>query len=149
MVGALMFLGCPLRMLLRLGGGDLNALVALAGFAAGIGVGSLALKKGFSLRRAYAQPMLEGAAFPIASALVLLASVAMPALFLFSTEGPGSMHAPVLAALAQRSRFCMAGGLRDVYLFRDMHLLWGSIALLAVMVVGDLALGKWNLGFEG
>ena len=26
MIGALMFLGCPLRMVIRLGGGDLNAL---------------------------------------------------------------------------------------------------------------------------
>jgi YedE family putative selenium metabolism protein len=29
MVGALAFLGCPLRMMLRLAGGDFNALVAL------------------------------------------------------------------------------------------------------------------------
>ena len=30
MIGALTFLGCPLRMVLRLAGGDLNALVALS-----------------------------------------------------------------------------------------------------------------------
>ena len=36
MIGALAFLGCPLRMIIRLGGGDLNALVALVGFACGI-----------------------------------------------------------------------------------------------------------------
>ncbi|MBR6584790.1 MAG: YedE-related selenium metabolism membrane protein, partial [Firmicutes bacterium] len=29
MIGALMFLGCPLRMMLRIGGGDLNAIVGL------------------------------------------------------------------------------------------------------------------------
>ena len=34
MIGALAFLGCPLRMVLRLAGGDLNAVVGLAGFAA-------------------------------------------------------------------------------------------------------------------
>ena len=33
MIGALVFLGCPLRMVLRLGGGDLNALVALCKYA--------------------------------------------------------------------------------------------------------------------
>ena len=32
MVGCLMFLGCPFRMILRLAGGDLNALLGLAGF---------------------------------------------------------------------------------------------------------------------
>lgn len=31
MIGALAFLGCPLRMVLRLAGGDLNAVVGLAG----------------------------------------------------------------------------------------------------------------------
>ena len=32
MIGALAFLGCPLRMVLRMGGGDLNAVVGLVGF---------------------------------------------------------------------------------------------------------------------
>ena len=36
MIGALVFLGCPLRMFLRLGAGDLNAVFGLVGFIAGI-----------------------------------------------------------------------------------------------------------------
>ena len=32
MIGCLMFLGCPFRMILRLAGGDLNALFGLGGF---------------------------------------------------------------------------------------------------------------------
>ena len=55
MIGTLMFLGCPMRAVIRLGGGDLNALVGLVGFAAGILVGVAFLKRGFSLRRAYSQ----------------------------------------------------------------------------------------------
>ena len=39
MLGALVFLGCPLRSLLRLAGGDLNGLTGLAGFMTGIGTG--------------------------------------------------------------------------------------------------------------
>ena len=49
MIGCLVFLGCPLRMVLRMAAGDLNAWVALIGFAAGIGVGVFFLKNGFSL----------------------------------------------------------------------------------------------------
>ncbi len=41
MIGALMFLGCPLRMVIRLGGGDGNALLGLLGFIGGILVGVL------------------------------------------------------------------------------------------------------------
>ena len=51
MIGALVFLGCPLRMVLRLAGGDMNAFVALLGFIAGIGVGCIFLSNGFSLVR--------------------------------------------------------------------------------------------------
>lgn len=158
MVGALMFLGCPLRMVLRLGAGDLNALVGLVGFAGGVGLGVLALNKGFSLGRAYPQPLVEGCVAPFAAALITVLVLLVPSLFAFSAEGPGSLHAPVLVsllaglavgALAQRSRFCMAGGIRDVMLFKDMHLLWGLIALLAVVAAGTLALGKFAFGFEG
>ncbi len=49
MIGALVFLGCPLRMVLRLSAGDLNALIGLVGFTAGIGVGSIFLNRGFPL----------------------------------------------------------------------------------------------------
>ena len=61
MIGALMFLGCPIRMILRLGGGDLNALFGIAGFAGGIGFGTIFLKKGYSLQRTYALSKLESA----------------------------------------------------------------------------------------
>ena len=64
MIGALVFLGCPLRMVIRIGGGDLNAVVGLVGFVVGILVGILVLKRGFSLRRAYQQSMTEGLVLP-------------------------------------------------------------------------------------
>ena len=60
MIGALAFLGCPLRMVIRLGGGDLTAVAGLVGFIAGILVGVVCLKKGFSLGRAYPVRMGEG-----------------------------------------------------------------------------------------
>lgn len=156
MIGALVFLGCPMRMILRLGGGDLNALVGLLGFAAGVGVGAIALRKGFTLKRAYVQTTLEGAVAPSLAGLLLLMVVLMPTLLAFSTEGPGAKHAPLLLSLAggllvgglaQRSRFCMAGGIRDVMIFRDFHLLWGSVAVFIVVLAGNLFLGKFKLGF--
>ena len=75
MIGALVFLGCPLRMLLRLGGGDPNAIVGLVGFIVGILVGVFFLKKGFTLRRAYDQSKLEGSAFPAALLIAFLLCV--------------------------------------------------------------------------
>ncbi len=158
MVGSLMFLGCPLRMVLRLGGGDLNALVGLGGFTCGILVGILALQNGFTLRRSYVLTRVEGGVFPLITAAVLAVLILAPALLRFSKEGPGSMRAPILLSLifgllvgvlAQRTRLCTAGGIRDAVLFRDFYLLLGPVAILAVTVVGNLAIGKFNPGFVG
>ncbi|MDL2252679.1 YedE-related selenium metabolism membrane protein [Ruminococcaceae bacterium OttesenSCG-928-I18] len=156
MVGALMFLGCPLRMILRLAGGDMNALFGLAGFVGGILVGIFFLNRGFTLKRTYTMPVLEGFALPAGVVALLLFLVAGASFLFFSVEGPGSMHAPVaialvaglvVGALAQRSRLCMAGGIRDVLLFKDPTLLLGFLGIFAAALVGNLALGYFNLGF--
>ncbi len=156
MIGALVFLGCPLRMVIRIGGGDLNAVVGLVGFVIGILIGILFLKQGFSLRRAYKQSMAEGLVFPLLMALLLVLSLVMSDLFIFSKSGPGSMHAPVILALvvalvvgilAQRSRLCMVGGIRDAVLFKDFRLISAFVAIIVAVLVGNLMLGKFHLGF--
>ncbi len=156
MIGALAFLGCPLRMVLRLAGGDANALVGLAGFVLGILIGVLFLNRGFSLKRAYEAGPVEGATLPIVMTGLLILLLAVPALFLASQQGPGSQHAPlflalavalVVGALAQKSRLCMVGGIRDSFLFRDFKLLYGFIAIFVVVLIGNLITGKFNFGF--
>jgi YedE family putative selenium metabolism protein len=46
MIGCLMFLGCPFRMILRLAGGDGNALFGVLGFVVGILCGIFFLNRG-------------------------------------------------------------------------------------------------------
>ncbi len=158
MVGALVFLGCPFRMILRLAGGDLNALVGLFGFAAGIGVGGILLNRGFSLGRSYTQSRAEGTAFSAAALILVLIVLFLPMLLKASTSGPGSQHAPLLislaaglvvGSLAQRTRLCMAGGIRDLFLFKDSTLLFGSVAVLVVAFILNLATGSFKPGFTG
>ena len=154
MIGALVFLGCPLRMVIRLGGGDLTAVAGLLGFLAGILVGIVFLKKGFSLGRAYPVRKGEGLMLPGVMVILLVLLVAVPGVLKFSEEGPGSMRAfwvvsliagLVVGALAQRSRLCMAGGLRDVFLLKDYTLLIGFLAIWVTVTVGNLILGNYNL----
>ena len=156
MIGALVFLGCPLRMVIRIGGGDWNALVGLAGFALGILVGIAFLKRGFSLRRAYPQSTAEGLVFPVLMLALLALLLVRPDFIAFSKSGPGSMAAPVLAALAvalavgilaQRSRLCMVGGIRDAVLFRDFRLISAFLAIFTAVLVGNLIQGKFVPGF--
>ena len=156
MIGALAFLGCPLRMVLRIGGGDLNAVVGLVGFTLGIFIGIQFLKRGFSLKRAYPVGKGEGGVLPIVMTGLLILVIAVPSLFKFSEEGPGSKHAPMLAALliavvvgalAQRARLCMVGGIRDVILFKDWTLICGFIAIIVIAAIGNIATGNFHLGF--
>ena len=164
MVGCLAFLGCPFRMTLRLAGGDLNALVGLAGFVVGILVGVFFLNKGYSLKRTYKQPKLEGAVAPAIQVVLLVLLVGFSSLLAFSTEGPGSMKAPVYISLiaglivggiAQRTRLCMVGGIRDTVLFKETKLLAGFVALFIAALVGNLILNAtqeasfFKLGFGG
>ena len=157
MIGALVFLGCPLRMVLRLVGGDLNAVVGLLGFVLGICIGIVFLRRGFDLKRSYPARTLEGTTLPAVMTGLLLLVLLVPSVLHFSTEGPGSKHAPffialviavVVGALAQKSRLCMVGGIRDTIMLRDAHLLWGFIAIFAVVLAGNLILGNFKLGFD-
>ena len=155
MIGALVFLGCPLRMVIRLGGGDLTAVIGLLGFLVGILVGVVFLKKGFSLGRAYAVRKSEGFMLPGVMVVLLVLLVAAPQLLKASEEGPGSMRAfwvislaagLIVGLMAQRSRLCMAGGLRDAFMLRDFTLLSGFLAIWVTITIGNLIMGKYNLG---
>lgn len=157
MIGALVFLSCPLRMVLRMSAGDLNAYVALIGFAGGVATGSCFLKKGFSLGRAYETKPLSGAVLPVLLAALLVIGVATGA-YAASTEGPGSKHAPlllalvvalVIGALAQKSRMCFAGSIRDVILMKNFDLLSIIAALFVVMTIYNIATGNFHLSFSG
>ena len=165
-IGALVFLGCPWRALLRLAGGDWNAIFGLLGLGVGVFIGTLFFRNGYSLGPAKPQTRFTGFVFP----LVILGLLGLRLIFppvagqtnsgilFYSASGPGSQHAPVYIALAaslvigflaQRSRFCTMGALRDVFLFKQVHLLLGVLALLAAAFAANLAFGQFHPGFAG
>lgn len=161
MIGALAFLGCPWRALLRLAGGDLNAILGLAGLIAGVAIGVQFLKAGYTLGRSYRTYSVVGWIMPAIMIGLLLLLVLRPEFtkdgpIFFSASGPGSLHAPLLISLgaglligfvAQRTRFCTMGSVRDVILIRDTHLISGVIALLVMAFVANLVLGQVHVGF--
>lgn len=170
MMGALMFLGCPLRMVIRMGGGDLNAFVGLAGFAIGIVIGIIFLKAGFGLKKNYDVSTGEGLVLPIVLVVLFVAAIVLgvyslsadaiaaadkkavaAGVFSVSTSGPGSMHAPfiialiialIVGALAQKSRMCMVGGIRDIIMFKNFNLIIGFVAVFVAVIVGNIIVGK-------
>jgi len=166
MIGALVFLGCPWRAALRLAGGDGNAILGLLGLIFGIWIGTLFLRGGYNLGRAQQTHHTAGWMLPLFMLGLLMLMLVFPQItgeaksgvLFYSVKGPGSMHAPLaislvvgllIGMLAQRSRFCTMGAIRDFVLFRQMHLLSGFIALIVTAFVVNFILGQFKPGFEG
>lgn len=166
MVGALIFLGCPWRAILRLAGGDGNAILGLAGLGAGVWIGTMFFRKGYNLGRSYKQTIATGLMLPLIMLGLLALRLIFPPLegaeksgiLFYSLQGPGAAFAPLAASLAaglgigfiaQRSRFCTMGAIRDLILFKQFHLMAGFLALLIVALVVNIALGQFNPGFVG
>lgn len=164
MIGALVFLGCPWRALLRLAGGDGNAILGLAGLACGIWIGTLFLKNGYNLGRTVKTYASVGWLLPLIMLGFLILGFIFPQLegeakngvLFYSLKGPGAMHAPMIVSLiiglcigflAQRSRFCTMGAIRDLILFKQPHLFLGIISLVVFAWLTNLIVGQFHPGF--
>jgi YedE family putative selenium metabolism protein len=168
-IGALVFLGCPWRAYLRLSGGDWNAIPGILGLTGGILLGIVFLRSGYSLGRNHPAPRAVGWAMPAMMVVLLLALLFAPQFgrdadgnptgpIFFSQSGPGSQHAAIaislgagllIGFLAQRSRYCTVGAIRDLILVGDNHLLNGVLALVVTAFLANLGLGQFKPGFEG
>jgi len=147
-IGSLVFLGCPIRMLLRLAGGDLNAVAGLLGLLTGILVAVYFLKEGFNLGAARPVHPSAGWIMCLFMLLLLFFVIAKPPFIFFSQEGPGSQHADIAVSLiagiivgilAQRTRFCSCGAWRDLFLVRDVYLFSGVAAFfLGALIVNSI-----------
>jgi hypothetical protein len=166
MIGALVFLGCPWRAALRLAGGDGNAIMGLLGLIFGIWIGTLFLKNGYTLGRTQKTQATAGWILPLVMLGFLVLMLIFPqvegqdksGVLFYSLKGPGAMHAPlmlslivglVIGFLAQRSRFCTMGAIRDTVLFGQTHLLGGFISLVVFAFLTNLIMGQFKPGFVG
>ena len=132
MIGAEVFLACPAHALLRLAGGDLNALTGLIGLVFGVIIGVFFIKMRFSLGRNNQTKSVVGFIMPFFALVLLTILVGKPEFVSFSKIGEASHHALLwisLAAglavgfLAQRTRLCFISGWRDIFLIRNTSIL--------------------------
>jgi hypothetical protein len=163
MEGILVYLGCPWRVFLRLGGGDLNGLLGIAGLLVGGTIAAMMTRRRGVIDEKRDAPPITGFVFP-AVMVLLLVFVALKVRFqpglalFFSEQGPGSMKAYWIVSLAaglgvgvmaQRTRFCIVGALREAVVSRQFKLLTVLIGMLAAVCVGNLLTGRFRLGFAG
>ncbi len=156
-VGSSVFMGCPIKLVLRLAAGDLTAPAGAAGLAAGIWTGVRYLRAGLDLGSESPQPAgtLQGLALPAGLPVLFALSLAVPGLLISGSAGPAALRAPlllalgaglVLGAMGQSSRFCVTGALTNLFLARDRLLLAGLGAFLAAALLASLALGSFHPG---
>jgi YedE family putative selenium metabolism protein len=155
---ALVFLGCPFRMLQRLGGGDLNAWLALPGFILGTGAAKLLEKRGYTLGKTAVVAPQVGLIPPIVYAILLVmflagGFLAGPALGVDTPPAhAGFAIALAIGALAggvlSWSGFCCIAAGRQVWAGGGRMLLAAGLFIGAYAVVA-LVNGKGNWSLSG
>jgi YedE family putative selenium metabolism protein len=159
-IGAMVFLGCPFRMLQRLGGGDLNAWLALPGFVVGVGVARWFEQRGYSLGKTQEVPRPIGLLGPLVLFVPLLAWLAGTGLAgpAFGADGAvGPARAPWLLALGiallgggvlSATGFCAISAARSLF-GGQRWMLWAALAFVLGYALAALAGGRWHASFDG
>lgn len=156
-VGALVFLGCPFRMLQRLGGGDGSALAGLAGFVPGVLLARRFERAGYTVGRTSPAPAAVGLQGPVAFVLLLVAAEAAFLAGPRPTGGGPPLRAPAALALGvglaagallSATGFCVVSAARAV-LDRPRGMLLAAGALVAAYAATALATGTFSFGFRG
>ncbi|MBI4722209.1 MAG: YedE-related selenium metabolism membrane protein [Candidatus Stahlbacteria bacterium] len=150
-IGALVFLGCPIRMIGRLAGGDPTALIGLLGFIVGIVGGTWLLRTGFTFGRSQEVNKTNGWVMPSLAIVLLLLLLVSPTFITLSATGHASILLSlsaglIIGVLGQRSRLCFAGGLRDMILIKDSYLFQGIAGFFVLCLGVNLLLGQFKMG---
>lgn len=153
-VGSSVFMGCPIKMMLRLGAGDMTAGAGLLGLAGGVWVGIRYYRAGLDLGAPrQGVGVYQGVLIPMLFLLLLVLSAG--GLLLSGTTGPAAQRAPfiialgagvVIGALAQRSRFCVTGSFSNLFLARDTSLMLGLVVLFVAALAVNVSTGVFRFG---
>lgn len=166
-IGCAVFMGCPIKMVLRMAAGDLTALIGFAGLAAGVFIGLQFIHGGFVLGRQVQMPAGNGYLMPAFMVFLLILFLVRPPFVSFSSRGAGAQYAPLflsLAAgliaggLAQRTGFCITGGIARLFLWgpkevkdcpKSTGLLAGIGSFFLVALVASFLTGQFSWGWHG
>jgi len=157
--GCAVFIGCPIKLFLRLTAGDLTAAAGVAGLIAGVRIGLQGLAGGVEMDRRVTGQRGTGYVIPLLFVLLLAFLVVRPGFLVFSERGSAARHAPwgialgaglLLGALAQRSRFCVTGSIRDTLLMGvRIPAPWGLAAFIGAASLLSVVNGRFHLGLYG
>jgi YedE family putative selenium metabolism protein len=166
-IGCSVFIGCPVKMILRLAAGDIGAVVGFVGLATGIYIGLEFVENGFQLGVARKAPQANGYVIPGIMIFLLILAFIKPAFIAQSAKGAAAQHAPMLlslaiglaiGAMAQRTKFCITGGIARIFLWgpreimncpRSTAMLISIASFVGFALVANLLTGQFNFGLHG
>jgi YedE family putative selenium metabolism protein len=166
-VGCSIFIGCPVKMILRLAAGDIGAIVGFVGLTAGIYIGLEFVENGFRLGSSKLTPKANGFIIPGIMLFLLVLAFIKPAFIAQSTKGAAAQYAPLLlslgvgliiGAIAQRTQFCITGGIARIFLWgprevmncpRSTGMLVSIVTFFMVALVASLLTGQFSFGLHG
>lgn len=165
-IGCGVFIGCPIKLFLRISAGDLSAIAGLFGLVGGVYVGLEFIENGFRLGEAEPAPRSNGLIIPGLMIFLLILALVQPAFITQSEKGSAAQHAPFLlslgvgllvGALAQRTQFCITGGIARIFLWgprevmncpRSTGLLLSLASFFGFALVANLLTGQFNFGLQ-
>lgn len=157
--GCAVFIGCPVKLFLRLTAGDLTAVTGAIGLVAGVFTGLKGLADGVEMEKPAGGRDAGGYLIPLFFLFLLGILVVRPGFLLFSERGSAARHAPLmislavsmlLGAMAQRSRFCITGSIRDILLMGTRGpAIWGLGAFILAAFAVSVMTGRFNPGLYG
>ena len=166
-IGCSVFIGCPVKMVLRLASGDVGALAGAAGLVAGIYIGLEFIENGFQLGKPRAATRASGYVMPFFFLLLSLLALFKAPFIGERVKGSGALHAPFLLSLgigllvggwAQHTQFCITGGIARIFLWgprevlncpRSTGLLVSLVSFFIFATLSSMLTGQFNLALHG
>lgn len=166
-IGCAVFIGCPVKLFLRIAAGDISALTGLVGLITGVYVGLEFIENGFRLGEAKKAPKANGLIIPGIMMFLLVLAIVQPSFINQSEKGSAAQHAPFLISigvgllvgiLAQRTQFCITGGIARVFLWgprelmncpRSTGMLISICSFFGFALAASLLTDQFNFGLQG
>jgi YedE family putative selenium metabolism protein len=160
-IGSAIFIGCPIKMLLKLAGGDLNSIAGIFGLITGVYIAIYILKEGVDtslFKTSKINKKVSSLIFIIFIVIIYIAYLIFPFAFAESTAGGGAEKAPLFLSLllsfiigifAQTSRFCITGAVRNSLILKNSLGFIALVALILAAFILNLFLNQFHLGIYG
>ncbi len=160
-VGSAVFIGCPIKMMLKLSGGDLNSIAGIIGTIFGVWLGVRFLKTNIDtsfFKVTDLKSSKNALLIPLSIIFLTVLYFLKPEIFSESQSGAGAEKTPLMFAVtaglllgvfSQYSRFCITGSIRNSLILKNPVGFLALFILTVSALVVNLYFNRFNAGLIG